>query len=128
MFLSSVIQPSSKSVTGSSGYFHIDIYISGGSRISRRGAWTSYGGGRGPPRRLRFENFACQNERILTRRGARAGRAPLDPPMYISVKSHLGFYITIFRMGIQLLDSAQFYSSFQLMFLWFPRKDVEFHS
>ena len=42
------------------------------------------GGGRGPrrwgcglPRRLRFENFVCQNERIGTLRGgARAGRAP----------------------------------------------------
>ena len=36
-----------------------------------------------PPRQLRFKNFACQNERIWTRRGgARAGRAPpLDPPM-----------------------------------------------
>ena len=33
-------------------------------------------GGRGPPRRLCFENFACQNERIWTRRGARTGRAP----------------------------------------------------
>ena len=47
------------------------------------------GGGRGPrrrgcglPRQLRFENFVCQNERIGTLRGgARAGRAPLDPPM-----------------------------------------------
>ena len=34
-------------------------------------------GGHGPPRRLRFKNFACQNERIWTRRGGRAGR---DPP------------------------------------------------
>ena len=32
-------------------------------------------GGRGPPKRLRFENFTCQNERIWTRRGG-AGRAP----------------------------------------------------
>ena len=30
------------------------------------------GGGRGPPRRLRFKNFACQNERIWTRRGGGA--------------------------------------------------------
>ena len=36
------------------------------------------GGGRGPPRWLHFENFACQNERIWTHRGARAGCAP--PP------------------------------------------------
>ena len=28
-------------------------------------------GGRGLPRRLRFENFACQNKRIWTRRGGR---------------------------------------------------------
>ena len=34
-------------------------------------------GGRGPPRRLCFKNFACQNERIWTRRG---GRAPGAPP------------------------------------------------
>ena len=40
-------------------------------------------GGRGPhrrgcvlPRQLHFENFVCQNERIGTLRGARAGRAP----------------------------------------------------
>ena len=31
------------------------------------------GGGRGLSRRLRFENFVCQNERIWT---------PLDPPMH----------------------------------------------
>ena len=42
----------------------------GGGRGPRRG-------GRGPPRWLCFKNFACQNERIWTRRGgARAGRAP----------------------------------------------------
>ena len=46
--------------------------------VGRRGP---HKGGRGPPRQLRFENFACQNERIWTRRGACAGRAPLDPPM-----------------------------------------------
>ena len=34
--------------------------------------------GRGPPRRLCFKNFVCQNKRTWTRRG---GRAPLDPPM-----------------------------------------------
>ena len=42
-------------------------------------------GGRGPLRQLRFENFACQNESIWTRRGGGARRArpppPLDPPM-----------------------------------------------
>ena len=58
----------------------VTLVRSGGSRISRRGAWTSYGGP-WTPRQLRFENFACQNERIWTRRGARAGRASLDPPM-----------------------------------------------
>ena len=42
---------------------------SGGSRISRRGGVDLIQGGRGPPRRLRFENVACQNERIWTRRG-----------------------------------------------------------
>ena len=60
----------------------ISLFVgSGGSRISRRGGVGRRRGDRGPPRRLRFENFACQNERIWTRRGARAGRAPLDPPM-----------------------------------------------
>ena len=40
-------------------------------------------GGRGLLRRLRFENFVCQNERILTLGGGgRApGTPPLDPPM-----------------------------------------------
>ena len=33
-------------------------------------------GGRGLPRRLCFENFVCQNERIWTLRGACAGHAP----------------------------------------------------
>ena len=30
------------------------------------------------------ENFVCQNERIGTRGGARAGRASLDPPMSVA--------------------------------------------
>ena len=34
-------------------------------------------GGRQLPRRLRFEKFVCQNERIWTLRGARAGGTPL---------------------------------------------------
>ena len=34
------------------------------------------GGGRQLPRRLRFEKFVCQNERIWTRRGERASGAP----------------------------------------------------
>ena len=38
-------------------------------------------GGRGLPRRLHFVKFVCQNERIVSFRGARAGYAPLDPPM-----------------------------------------------
>ena len=38
-------------------------------------------GGRGPLRWLRFENFACQNERIWTRRGGARLAPPLDPPM-----------------------------------------------
>ena len=41
------------------------------------GAWTSQEGGCGLPRRLCFEDFVCQNERIGTLRGgAHAGRAP----------------------------------------------------
>ena len=34
------------------------------------------GGGRQLPRRLRFEKFVCQNERIWTLRGARSDGAP----------------------------------------------------
>ena len=53
------------------------IESSGGSRISRRGGRGPRMGGRGPPKWLRFENFACQNERIWTRRGgARRARPP----------------------------------------------------
>ena len=50
-------------------------HTSGGSRISRRG-------GHGLPRRLRFIKFVCQNERFGSLRGARAGGAPLNPPMH----------------------------------------------
>ena len=39
-------------------------------------------GGRGPPRWLRFENFACQNERIWTPWG---GGAPGAPPRSANV-------------------------------------------
>ena len=54
-----------------------DTYCSGGSRISCRGAWTSWGG-RGLPRRLRFIKFVCQNKRIGTRRA---------PPKFANVLS-----------------------------------------
>ena len=37
-------------------------------------------GGRQLPRRLRFEKFVCQNERIWTRGGGGGGRAPGTPP------------------------------------------------
>ena len=49
--------------------------FSGGSRISRMGG-VDLVGGRGLPRQLRFENFACQKERISTLRGACAAHAP----------------------------------------------------
>ena len=45
--------------------------VGGGSGPRRRGC--------GLPRRLRFENFVCQNERIGTLGGG--GAPPLDPPM-----------------------------------------------
>ena len=49
----------------------------GGGRGPRTGAMDPRGG-------LRFKSFACQNERIWTRRGgARRARPPLDPPMYM---------------------------------------------
>ena len=47
---------------------------SGGSRISRMG-------GCGLPRRIRFENFVCQKERIWTLGGGVRRARPLDPPM-----------------------------------------------
>ena len=53
---------------------------SGGSRISRRGRGPRWGA-RGHPRRLRFENFVFQNERIWTLGGRAPGTPPLDPPM-----------------------------------------------
>ena len=47
-------------------------------------------GGRGPrrrrcglPRRLHFENFVCQNERIGTLRGGAHRARPLDLPMHL---------------------------------------------
>ena len=39
-------------------------------------------GGRGLPRHLRFEKFACQNEGIETLGGVRRARPPSDPPMH----------------------------------------------
>ena len=62
--------------------FLVQMYriYSGGSRISRRGGRGPCTGGRGPLRRLRFENFACQNERIWTRRGGGGARRARPPP------------------------------------------------
>ena len=57
-----------------------DNKYSSGSRISLRGAPTSWGGANST-RRLCFEKFVCQNERIWTRGGGGgwwgAGGAPL---------------------------------------------------
>ena len=61
---------------------HNNCHGSGGSRISRSGGRGPRSRGCGLPRQLRFENFVCQNERIGTLKGARAGRAPLDPPVH----------------------------------------------
>ena len=47
----------------------------GGCRPHTGGA-DVVGGGRQLPRWLHFKKFVCQNERIWTRRGARAGGAP----------------------------------------------------
>ena len=58
--------------------------FSGGYRISRRGGRGPRRKGCGLPRRLRFENFVCQNERIGSLRGGRTlGVPPLDPPMML---------------------------------------------
>ena len=57
-------------------------FCSGGSRISRRGGRGPRTGGRGPPRWLCFENFHVKTKESGPIGGARAGRAPLDPPMF----------------------------------------------
>ena len=44
------------------------VHNSGRSRISRRGGRQPHGGHQ-LPRRLHFEKFVCQNERIWTLRG-----------------------------------------------------------
>ena len=62
--------------------FYLGILFSGGSRISGRGRRPR--GGRQLPRRLRFEKFVCQNERIWTLRGAHAGGAPQIRQCYSS--------------------------------------------
>ena len=63
-------------------FYSLDLHwqISSGSRISRRGTPISWGW-RQLPRRLRFEKFVCQNERIWTRRGGMCQCRPLDPPL-----------------------------------------------
>ena len=77
-----VASHASSNIFSSCIFLWVNNKISGGSRISRRGGRGPRTGGRGPPRWLHFENFACQNERIWTRRGgARRARPPLDPPM-----------------------------------------------
>ena len=56
-------------------YPNEQLISSGGFRISRRG-WAP------APRRLRFENFVFQNERIWTLWGGGVPDArPIDPPM-----------------------------------------------
>ena len=65
-------------------------------------------GGRGLPRRLRFENFVCQNERIWTLGGHAPGTPPLDPPMpnhtLSNVNTGYGLAVTV---GSQNLPEAQ---------------------
>ena len=51
-------------------------YISGGSRISRRGGVDLVGGG-----------VDSRGAYVLKNLGACAGHAPLDPPMYVSTES-----------------------------------------
>ena len=41
------------------------------------GPWTSWGGGRGLPRRVHFKNLYVE----MKESGPVGGRAPLDPPM-----------------------------------------------
>ena len=53
--------------------------VSGGSRISRRGACTRWG--RGPPTQVLFGENVCENERIGSHGGG--GRAPGTPPSVV---------------------------------------------
>ena len=67
------------------GYVHTTVvdpgFPIGGPRPRR--------GGRGLPRRLHFENFVCQNERIWTLRRCVRQARPLDPPTHnIKIPSH----------------------------------------
>ena len=65
------------------------IFISGGSRISRRGGVHPLGG-REPPTWPLFGENVCENERIGSHGGgggACAAHAPLDPPMFIETPS-----------------------------------------
>ena len=62
--------------------------LRGGSRISRRGAWTYFGGGLGPPMRVLSSENVCENERIGSRgggggRGVRRKILYVDPPMLL---------------------------------------------
>ena len=56
-------------------------------------------GGRQLPRRLHFEKFVCQNERIWTLRG-RTPVAPLDPPMH--------YHPTLMKCGSFIIVSERF--------------------
>ena len=60
------------------------LYISGGSRISRRGGVDPLGGP-GPPMQVLFSENVCENERTGSHRG---GHAPLDLPMYMLSQLH----------------------------------------
>ena len=63
------------------------------------------GGGVGLPRRLCFENFVCQNERIGTLRG---GRAPGAPPRSANEICQMG----VLFMGIK--GRVLFHASFMV--------------
>ena len=65
-------------------------------------------GGRGLPRQLHFVKFVVQNERIGSLRGARAGSAPLNPPMEMlprMVSIHTNLVVSVFTFC--LFNSAQ---------------------
>ena len=76
-------------------YSQINPVADPGFPIGGRGPRT---GGRGPLRRLHFENFACQNERIWTRRGgARRARPPRSANEIIVFKRDFCLALNLFH-------------------------------
>ena len=88
-------RPSTVDLEGGSevvGVLHQETMLHQGTLQCLLDAVADPGFPEGGGRRLRFEKFVCQNERIWTRRGGRAPAAPpLDPPLGWSHQSSFSF-------------------------------------